>query len=451
MILLVVYKFKQIVYICHMKFLKYSFLISILVFSFGSKSYQTERVIPPYYELELQGLNNRLTNEVANFPDSSFIGKQIRRFMAQWDLKGVSVAIIKDSKLVYAQGFGIADDNRDRVKPGNLFRLASISKLITAVAVMKLVEEKKLSLDDRVFGPTGIIKNPALDQVADKRIYKITVRHLLAHSGGWTQRAGDPAFNPLVIAEKVGDLPPVTLDTYYKFIAKTRLSFSPGSRAYYSNMGYMFLGDVIRIIAGEPYETYIRRNILLPNGITDMHIGNSYRKDRFSNEVYYYEQTGSEPIHECNGSGLLVEKSNGGNSIELLGAAGGWISSSIELARFLTFIDGEPEIRDILSRRSIREMTDQTYAKGPLGWRSVSHNGNWYRTGSMAGTSAMIKRQPDGISWVFISNSSCWKGSGLSVDIERLMNRIIPNIKEWPDRDLFKYYPIQSLQLAHQR
>jgi hypothetical protein len=66
----------------------------------------------------------------------------------------------------------------------------------------------------------------------------------------------------------------------------------------------------------------------------------------------------------------------------------------------------------------------------------------------MAGTSAMIKKQSDGISWVFISNSSCWKGSGLSVDIERLMNKIIPGIREWPDRNLFQYYPIQSLQLA---
>lgn len=428
-----------------MKFLKYFIFISVLVFSFGSSSYQTEKLIPPYY---VQGLNSRLTNETSNFSDSLFVEKQIGRFMAQWDLKGVSLAILKDERLVYTRGFGIADDSLTRVSPGSLFRLASISKLITATAIMKLVEEEKLSLEDHVFGPDGIIKNPVLDQVVDKRIYDITVRQLLAHSGGWTQSCGDPAFNPLMIAEKVGDLPPVTLETYYKFIARTRLSFSPGSRAYYSNMGYMFLGDVISTITGEPYETYVQKSILIPNGITDMHIGSSYRKSRFPNEVRYYEPAGSATIPECNGSGCLVEKSNGGNSIELLGAAGGWVSSSVELARLITFIDGKPKVRDILSKRSIGEMTDHTYTKGPLGWRSVTDNGNWYRTGSMAGTSAMIKKQPDGVSWVFISNSSCWKGSGLSVDIERLMNRIIPNIKEWPDRDLFQYYPIQSLPLA---
>jgi CubicO group peptidase (beta-lactamase class C family) len=431
-----------------MKFFKDIVFIFVLVFSFGSRSYQTEKDIPPYYKLELQGLNSRLTNEISNFSDSSFVEKQIGRFMTQWNLKGVSVAILKDERLVYAQGFGIADDSLTRITPGSLFRLASVSKLITAVAIMKLVEEEKLSLDDHAFGPKGIIKNPVLEQVADKRIYDITVRHLLAHSGGWTQRAGDPAFNPLVIAEKVGDQPPVTLNTYYKYIATTRLSFTPGSRAYYSNIGYMFLGDIISTVTGEPYESYVRKNILIPNGITDMHIGSSYRNNKLLNEVCYYEPSGSESIPECNGSGMMVEKSNGGNSIELLGAAGGWISSSVELARLITFIDGEKKVHDILSKKSVQEMTDHTYAKGPLGWRSVNDKGDWYRTGNMAGTSAMIKRQPDGVSWVFISNTSCWKGSGLSVDIERLMNRIIPNIKEWPDRDLFQYYPIQSLPLA---
>lgn len=434
-----------------MKFFKYSVFIAVLVFSFGSRSYQTEKVIPPYYRLELQGLNSRLTNNVSNFSDSLLIGKQIGRFMTQWGLKGVSVAILKDERLVYAHGFGIADDSMNLVGPGSLFRLASVSKLITAVAIMKLAEEGKLSLDDRVFGPNGILKNPLLDEIADKRIYDITVRHLLAHSGGWTQRAGDPAFNPLVVAERVGDLPPVTMETYYKYIAKYRLSFTPGSRAYYSNMGYMFLGDVISTVAGESYESYIRKSILIPNGITDMYIGSSYSKNKRSNEVCYFEPAGSESIPECNGSGLMVKKSDGGNSIELLGAAGGWISSSVELARLITFIDGERHVHDILSKRTVQEMTERTYARGPLGWKSVSETGNWYRTGNMAGTSAMIKKQADGITWVFISNSSCWKGAGLSVDIERLMNRVIPMIKTWPDRDLFEYYPIQSLQMAHNK
>ncbi|WP_423127651.1 serine hydrolase domain-containing protein [Gaoshiqia sp. Z1-71] len=421
----------------------------VFVLSFGTRGYQTEKLIPPYYQLELQGLNNRISNEISDFDHAPYIQGQMERFMAQWGLRGVSIAVVKDEQLVYAQGFGMADDNGTQVQPGHLFRLASVSKLITAVAIMKLVEENKLSLDDCVFGPDGILKNPILDQVRDKKIYRITVRHLLAHSGGWTQRYGDPAFNLLTIAEKLGDMPPASIETLYRYISTRWLSFAPGSQVAYSNIGYMFLGEVISKAAGKPYETYIQDDVLLPCGIMDMHVGNSYQKYRQSNEVQYYEQDGSEMIPEFNGSGMLVAKSNGGNPIEMLGAAGGWISSAAELAKFITLIDGQSAIADILTEKSILEMTDNTYAKGPLGWKTTLSNGNWWRTGSMAGTSAMLKKQPDGITWVFLANSSSWKGSMLPAEIDRLMHKITSLVKEWPERDLFNYYPIHSLPLAY--
>ncbi len=432
-----------------MQYFKYFIILLVFVFSYGSKSYVTMKQIPPYYRLEVQGLNNRITNEASEFESSLYIQKQIERFMTQWDLKGVSVAIVKNEKLIYSHGFGKADDDYNEVQAGSLFRLASVSKLLTAVAIMKLVEEKKLSLDATVFGPSGIIKDTLFNQVKDKKIYKITVRHLLAHSGGWTQRYGDPAFNSLYIAEKVGDPAPATIRSFYKYISTRRLSFVPGSQVSYSNMGYIFLGEVISTVSGKPCESYIQDEILIPNGIIDMHIGNSYRENRFPNEVQYYEQDGSKQIPEYNGSGRLVDKSNGGNPIELLSAAGGWISSAVELARFITLIDGHPGVKDILSKKSIREMTDNTYAKGPLGWKATLDNGDWYRTGSMAGTSAMIKKQHDGYTWIFISNSSSWKGSKLPTDINRLMTKLLSRVKKWPERDLFDYYPIDSLPLAY--
>ncbi|MGE4585719.1 MAG: serine hydrolase domain-containing protein [Mangrovibacterium sp.] len=431
-----------------MQFRRVFFLLLVLVFSFGSSGYQTERETPPYYRLELSGLNKRITNEAGSFPEYLTVSRLIERFMARWELKGVSLAVVRDDRLVFAQGFGIANDQMQAVEPGHLFRLASVSKLITAIGIMKLVEAGRLSLDDRVFGPAGILKHPALEHVTDKKLYNITVRDLLVHAGGWTQRYGDPAFLPTVIAKRVGDKPPVGMESYYKFIASSRLHFAPGTMVSYSNMGYMFLGEVIREVSGEPYESYIRKSILIPNGISDMHIGSSYRDSCFSNEVQYFEQPGSPLIPECNGSGRLVKKSDGGNSVELLGAAGGWVASSVELARLLTLIDGKREVHDILSRRSILEMTEDTYGKGPLGWMSVTGKGDWIRTGNMPGTSAMVRRQANGISWVFLTNSSCWKGPKLSGNIERLMDRIIRRIDLWPERDLFQYYPISTLGIA---
>ena len=80
--------------------------------------------------------------------------------MKKWTIEGASVAIAKDGKLVYARGFGYADTAAGiETQPYSKFRIASISKLVTAVAIMKLQEEGKLSLDDKVFGPEGILND----------------------------------------------------------------------------------------------------------------------------------------------------------------------------------------------------------------------------------------------------------------------------------------------------
>ena len=431
-----------------MRFYKYFILFLIFVFSYGSTRITRKKQIPAYYKLEMKGLNYRITNGLSDFEYTDYIDRQVSRFLRKWEINGVSIAVVKDEKLVYAKGFGEADHNGRTVQPGDLFRVASVSKLITAVAVMNLVEEGRLSLNDKVFGPGAIIDNKYFKKVRDKKLYKITVRELLAHSGGWSQRYGDPAFNSLSIAKKVGDEPPATIDSYYKFIASRRLSFPPGTQFSYSNMGYMFLGAVISSITGKSYEDYVRDEILIPNGIVDMHIGHSKRSDKFPNEVDYYEQRGSRMIPDYQGNGELVAKSNGGNPIELLGAAGGWVCSSVELSRLMVLIDGHPGIKDILSRESIDKMTDNTYAKGPLGWLVTTDYGNWVRTGSMAGSVAMLKRQSNGINWVFLSNTSSWKGPKFTYEMNRLMQRIIRRVKQWPEQDLFNYYPIETLPLA---
>lgn len=431
-----------------MRYIKYLIFLLILVFSFSSKSFNTTRQLPPYYKMEVLGLNSRITNDLSEFHGSSYIDKQVENFLKQWSLHGVSMAVVKDEKLVYAKGFGEADTTGRPVEAGDLFRVASVSKLVTAVGIMTLAENHRLNLDDKVFGPQGIIRDSIFNQVKDQRLYQITIRHLLAHSGGWTQRAGDPAFNSLMVAEKVGDQLPATMQSYYKFVAGRRLSFTPGTQSSYSNIGYMFLGKVIEAVTGKSYESYIREDVLAPIGIIDMHIGNSYRKNRMENEVCYFEAGGSAKIPEFNGSGNLVDKVDGGNPIELLGAAGGWICSAPELACLITYIDGMPGVKDILSKNSVLAMTDNTYAHGPLGWKTAVADGNWIRTGSMAGTSAMIKRQPDGLTWVFISNTSSWRGSLLTHDISTLMNRICQKVGSWPDYDLFRHNAGHSLTFS---
>ena len=105
--------------------------------------------------------NVRLSNSLSEGKEFDGVEKTVSSFMRRWSIAGASIAISKDGKLIYARGFGFADTiSREQTKPYSKFRIASISKLITAVAVMKLVEEGKLTLNERVFGPDAILNDP---------------------------------------------------------------------------------------------------------------------------------------------------------------------------------------------------------------------------------------------------------------------------------------------------
>ncbi len=393
-------------------------------------------------EPEYKGLNYIITNELSEFKQSDYIDRQFENFLEKWAMTGMSVAIIKDERLVYAHGFGYSDrENKIKMTPGNIFRVASVSKMLTAVAIIKLVENGKLNLESRVFGNGAILNDSIFDKIKDNRLKNITVRNLLAHSGGWSQRYGDPAFNSLSIAEKVGDVPPATIHSFYKFIAARNLHFAPGTSASYSNMGYMFLGEVISKVSGQPYADYIQNEILSLNGIYDMHIGSSFESGRLPNEVKYYEPEKSPLIPCFDGKGQLVAKVYGGNPIELLGPAGGWVASSVELAKLLVMIDGNNKVKDIVMPRLHQEMVCDERTRGPLGWLKINKDGSWWRTGSMAGTSAMMKRCTNGMSWVVLFNSSSWKGTSFAHEINGIMTKVLANVKTWPDQDLFNYHP----------
>lgn len=423
------------------KFFKFSLIFLLIIVHFTDATERNE-IAKAVNELDTKSLNFRITNDLSEFSGNSFIEREADNFLQKWKLAGMTMSIVKDGKLVYAHGFGYSNvEAKQGVIPGNLFRIASVSKLITAVAIMKLVEKKAISLDSKVFGPKAILKDEIFNSVKDKRLYKITVRHLLAHAGGWSLQYGDPAFNSLVVLERNGETGAATMDSYFRFIASRRLHFDPGTRSSYSNMGYMFLSKIIEAVTGMPYENYICENVLKPVGITDMHIGGSYLSERRSNEVKYYEANESQLVPAFDGSGRMVPKPYGGNPIELLGAAGGWIASSVELAKLMVLIDGFRNSPDILSHHLINQMVEHEDFKGPLGWKVVRKNGDWIRTGSMAGTSAIMKRQSNGFSWVVIINSSSWNGPRLPTYVNAMMGKIEKKITTWPKQDLFEYVP----------
>lgn len=389
----------------------------------------------------LQSNSFRLYNHDSDFPQFNQMFKQLERLLLREGLIGGGVVVVsRNEKVIYAHGFGYSDREAGiPAEPYHLFRVASVSKLITAVGIMKLVELGKIGLHQKVLGSEGILRGGVYDNYLDKRVENITVFQLLNHSAGWSNRWGDPMFMASVIAEKIKQPLPIQFDDITSFVLSKRLHFQPGSTSAYSNFGYALLGEVIEKASGMSYERYIQSQILYPLGIFDMQLGGSYVEERVESEVKYYESDSLYLVDDYTGRQEKVRRAYGGTDINTLGPAGGWIASATDLMKLLLALDGFESIPDVLSSETLEIMADNQQNKmSPLGWRKTDPRG-WFRTGTLAGTSALMVRKPNGINYVVLLNCANHKGPGLTNDLFRVMETALKNIGEWPDMDLFQH------------
>nr|HPN59854.1 serine hydrolase domain-containing protein [Chitinophagaceae bacterium] len=180
--------------------------------------------------------------------DISAIDNAVQNFMTAYNIPGTSIAITKDDKLVYVKSYGqISATDNTPINNNNLFRIASVSKPITAVGIMKLLEANKLTLDSKVFGTGSILGNdfPSTQLAA---VSDITVRHLLHHtSNAWPNDGNDPMFKQPTY--NFSQLISWTLNNYNA--AVTRGVYK------YSNFGYCLLGRIIEKLSGKSYEQFI--------------------------------------------------------------------------------------------------------------------------------------------------------------------------------------------------
>lgn len=386
-------------------------------------------------------LNDTLTNSMSDSPQLEDMENKIKRYLLRWEINGAQIAVTRNDSLLYVKGFGWADmEKKQEMQPSNIMRLASVSKLLTAVGVMRLAEVGTLKLSDHVFGPKGILNDTAFtNAIKDQRYLDITVEQLLRHKAGFTTGAGDPMFSTRYIMMQNRLTTPPDNNTLMKILLKRRLGFTPGTAKRYSNVGYMLLSMIIEKKTRMSYEDYMRKFVFEPAGCYDFHIAGSYEKDRRRNEVKYYMHKGSEPVYEYNNSGRMVEKCYGENDIPNLKGAGAWCASAAELSRLVASIDLLPGVKDILSKKSVefmtREMPDHDFS---IGWNFCPKGRPWIRTGSLSGTSALVLRYPDGECWILITNTSTWKGHGFSNDTMRLFERLRQeNRDKFPKRNLF--------------
>lgn len=426
---------KRIFIICLTFFIGISLLTRRCVSSCSSGSSATQDSTSQVH------LNDSLSNKLSEGSAYHEMDSLIERYLKRWEINGAQLVITRNDSLLYARGFGYADKEKGiEMQPSHLMRIASVSKLVTAVGIMKLVEMGKLKMSDKVFGANGILNDTIYTNVIkDQRYFSITVEQLLRHKAGFNNYAGDPMFSTRYIMMQNHLKTPPDHPTLLRILLKRHLGYTPGEGKCYSNLGYMLLSMIIEKKSHLRYEDFMQRYVLHPAGCYDFHIAGIYYKDKLPNEVKYYMHQGSIPVYEYNNSGRMVEKCYGDNDIPRLAGAGAWCASAAELSKLIASIDGLPHVKDILSKKSVafmtREMPNNDYS---IGWNYTKKDKPWIRTGSLSGTSALVLRYPDGQCWILITNTSTWKGHGFSNDsmafFEKLRKKYVNDL---PKKDLF--------------
>ncbi len=375
---------------------------------------------------------------------------EVEAFMKARSIPGGSLAIVKDRKLIYARGYGLANREKNLpVQADSLFRIASISKPVTAVGILKLVEQGKLKLEDKVLETLRLPEKPL-----DPRWEQITIRHCLQHTGGWDRDASfDPMFRPGTIATTLSVEAPAKPEHIIRYMLARKLDFDPGQRYAYSNFGYCLLGRVIEQLTKKDYESFMKASVLTPAGISRMQIGRTTVDLQAKGEVKYYMADNATADAVFPGIKQRVPWPYGGFYLEAMDAHGAWIASAVDLVRFASAFD-EPAKSPLLKADTIREMFSPPAApvarttEGKLkdfyyglGWqvRPVGREGkaNTWHSGSLPGTSTLLVRRWDGLDWAVLFNLRSNDEKLPNGAIDGALHKAAGKVTEWPKEDLF--------------
>src|SRR5260370_27071881 len=305
-------------------------------------------------------------------------------FMQKYDVPALSFAVGYAGEIVHRDAFGSADRERDgAVTPMHLFRIASVSKMVTSAAIFGLIEQGRLKLSDKVFGPGAITGTDYGRPPYNPGVGEITLGQLLTHTaGGWTNDSRDPMFSHPRM-----DQPELLTCT----LSNRPLDNPPGQHYAYSNFGYCVLGRVIEKVTGQPYADYVRAEVLSRCGVTEMSIAGNTFEHRQRAAGKYYGQ--AENTYDIN--------------VTRMDSHGGWIARPAAIVRFMMHVDGFAKPPNILKPQTIQTMTTASaanpgYAKG---W-SVNKSGNSWHGGSLPGTTTVAVRTHSGLCSAAFANTS---------------------------------------------
>lgn len=388
------------------------------------------------------------------------LDRLVEDFLAEHQVPGAAVAVAKDGRLLYARGFGLADPEAgEPVRPESLFRIASISKPLTALTVLRMVEAGELGLDDLLVDRLALARE-ALDDGADPRLVEVTLRQLLQHTGGWDRGV---SFDPMFAWTRIRAATPASTahpdkHDVARFGLRLELDHDPGAQYAYSNFGYLLLGLVIEERTGKAYDAVVRERLYAPLGIAGAaapRLGRTALEHRAPGEVRYVSRRGPVRGTAEGLVGAQVPGPYGAWNLEWMDAHGGWIASAVDLVRVADAVQGGAFLEPASAAAMVAPPTSADAAKADadedgaaaapspgvhygLGWSVRTLRGdrgrNLWHTGSLDGTSTLLVLRHDGYSWAVLFNArSAPDGRTLSGLIDGPMHRAVDAVESWPD------------------
>ena len=348
-------------------------------------------------------------------------GRRFDAFAKAGGVVGGSAVLVRKGAILGRHHYGLADRASQRkATDRTIYHWASVTKTLTAIAVLQMRDRGLLSLDDRI---TRWVPELCGIHDPDGMVDSITIRMLLSHSSGfqsptWPWSRGEP-WEPFE---------PAAWDQLVAMMPYQRLHFRPGSRYGYSNPGYIYLARMIEELTGDPWAVYVQKNLWTPLGMDRSYVG-------------------ATPYH------LAADRSHGyrveGDSLTDVGADfdpgitipnGGWNAPVDDLARYLGFLTGfpsDPTTRarydGVLGRRTLEEMWTPLVETGAalpelasvgLGFFSLEAGGRRIvgHTGEQAGYRSYVYFDPaasNGIILVFNTTNDGGAGEREMVDLSR--------------------------------
>lgn len=228
-------------------------------------------------------LRQRLSGNPAQFTDLSDLETYLEMLVKKGTPPGLTLAVMRGNETVYTRGFGYADGpNRVPAEVGTVYRWWSVTKIVTAIAIMQLSEQGLLDID----APVSEILPYFEMRYRNEGDLPVTVRHLLNHSSGMPDNVPEVMGWMHLVGE---ERPDQTTLLQHVLPNYTKLKFSPGHHSVYTNVGYMVLGAIVERVSGLTYEEYVKERILQP---LDM----SQTSFLFTPEMIAHAAAGSHPL-----------------------------------------------------------------------------------------------------------------------------------------------------------